>query len=158
MSKTIGGLIGFALGRTLLHEWAVKAIQKSARWSYVFEQIGDDGLRFAFLLRLSPVPSWVNNYGLALTRVSYAQFLVATVFGSLPFIGNNVYMGSLVHNIAHIATAGSGGVAADGGDDEINYVKTALMTMGGVSMLVISRQLVKYLTTQLPETMKSKKA
>ena len=114
----------------------------------MFEQIGADGQRFAMLLRLSPVPSWVANYGLALTPISYSTFVGATLIGQMPFIVNNVYTGSLVHSVAHIASAGS---LVGGGDGETNYKKLALMGMGFLSMAFITRALVSYITAQLPD-------
>ena len=50
--------------------------------------IADDvqarGKEFTLLARLSPVPSWANNYGLALAGVEFEDYLPASVVAVLP--------------------------------------------------------------------------
>lgn len=74
-AKTIGGCIGFGLGKTLLHEYVKsKLIQTNDKFAVLFANIGTDSFKVALLLRLSPIPSWVNSYGLALTPISFSSF------------------------------------------------------------------------------------
>lgn len=43
-----------------------------------------NAFRFCLLARLSPIPSWVNNYALPLADVPFETFLPATLLGMLP--------------------------------------------------------------------------
>jgi uncharacterized membrane protein YdjX (TVP38/TMEM64 family) len=145
VAKLIGGLLGFSLGRTLLRGYTRRLVDSNPRWRALFDSIGDDGFRFALLLRLSPLPSYVNNYGLALTSISYAQFVAATLLGSLPFILNNVVVGSMARSLESTL---SGSVASEG-DPSIDpetlrmrsIVRSALFGVGAVAMVLLVRQI-----------------
>lgn len=67
---------------------------------------GGRAFQLACLLRLSPIPSWANNYGLAVTTirefsltVAFETFLAATSVASLPTIASNVYLGTVVQDL-----------------------------------------------------------
>ena len=88
----------------------------------------------------------VANYGLSLTPLPYSSFAIATLVGQVPFVLNNVYTGSLVHEIADIAKAGS----LTSGDGSTDYKKLVFMALGFLSILYISSALVRYFSAQLP--------
>lgn len=126
-----------------------------------------------FLLRLSPgviqnsflivdltlqsdcaVPSWVNNYGLALTPVSFLAFLVATVAGGFLTILQNVYVGTAVGSVAALVSNGVATPEApvdseDGTFGTLHYTKTALLMVGMLSTLLISHQVHKLVSAKI---------
>ena len=71
-----------------------------------------DGLRYTLLARLSPVPSFVNNYGLALAGVRFGDYAAGTVIASIPPIAVHVATGAAASSVAMAAAPGAG----SGGD------------------------------------------
>eukprot|EP01126_Amoeba_proteus_P063593 TRINITY_DN877_c0_g1_i13.p2 TRINITY_DN877_c0_g1~~TRINITY_DN877_c0_g1_i13.p2 ORF type:complete len:120 (+),score=16.39 TRINITY_DN877_c0_g1_i13:1895-2254(+) len=107
LSKTFGGGLGFLLGRSLFKEWVERKVEGVPSLSRVSDSVQSDGLsfldgskaaltkphtgwKFAVMLRLSPMPSWVCTYGLSITRINFLEFLFATLIGSLPMVFQNV--------------------------------------------------------------------
>ena len=89
--------------------------------------IADDvqarGKEFTLLARLSPVPSWANNYGLALAGVEFEDYLPASVVAVLPALVAHVLVGS---SLAELSTSG--------GDSS-----PALLALSAASALVLVR-------------------
>eukprot|EP01116_Phalansterium_solitarium_P011215 TRINITY_DN26833_c0_g1_i1.p1 TRINITY_DN26833_c0_g1~~TRINITY_DN26833_c0_g1_i1.p1 ORF type:complete len:290 (-),score=53.98 TRINITY_DN26833_c0_g1_i1:270-1139(-) len=141
-AKTFGACIAFLLGRTLLRNWVRAKVAGNERFSNVYKNIGKDGWKFAFLLRLSPLPSWLNNYGLALTEIKFSAFIAATMIGTLPMITQHVYVGTLVQHATHLG----GDLSALTG----SWLQTAFMLVGFGATIVISRMLVKYASHSMP--------
>lgn len=141
LAKLLGGVVGFALGRTVFRAWATRVVASNAKWEALFASIGDDGFQFALLLRLSPLPSYVGTYGLSLTPIRYSDFLAATVVGSVPFIANNVLLGSMARSIE--ATV-AGDIVVDEEPDAIftrSRVRALFLVLGGVAVLLLVRKL-----------------
>lgn len=67
----MGAATALLLGRTLLNRWVQNTLKNHPHFSEVYTAMGKDTFKLAVMLRLSPVPSWVNNYGLALTPISF---------------------------------------------------------------------------------------
>ncbi|CAK8994453.1 unnamed protein product [Durusdinium trenchii] len=60
-----------------------------------------DAFRFCLLARLSPIPSWVNNYALPLSDVPFQTFLPATLLGMIPPAGCQRVLWRLRHFPGH---------------------------------------------------------
>ncbi|MGI9432994.1 MAG: TVP38/TMEM64 family protein, partial [Myxococcota bacterium] len=70
--------------------------------------VGNEGRKIAFLLRLSPaIPFNLLNYALGLTRISFRDYLIASV-GMLPGTLLYVYSGTLVGEVASGVELGRG--------------------------------------------------
>jgi kynurenine 3-monooxygenase len=67
-----------------------------------------EGARYTLLARLSPLPSWLNNYGLALAGVRFRDYAPATAVATLPAVLTHAYGGSLLSDLVS-ANAGNGG-------------------------------------------------
>lgn len=98
------------------------------------------------------VPSWVNNYGLALTPIRFFPFVIATLVGSpLPII-QNVNLGTAMGSIASLVAAEKK-VAAENNtqadDDMSQWTRPLFMTLGIVSTLVLSRMVQKAVSSEL---------
>jgi len=137
LAKCAGASAGFLLGRTILHDWVKGKLQHNERFKNIHENVGANPFKFAILLRLSPVPSWLNTYGLSLTSIPFPPFFFATFIGSVPTIVQNVYMGSMVKTAALI---GTGSEPTEG----IQLWKNIMFVVGLLSTVVVSRMLVSY--------------
>eukprot|EP01114_Cavostelium_apophysatum_P008969 TRINITY_DN22038_c0_g1_i1.p1 TRINITY_DN22038_c0_g1~~TRINITY_DN22038_c0_g1_i1.p1 ORF type:complete len:314 (+),score=22.11 TRINITY_DN22038_c0_g1_i1:127-942(+) len=139
ISKGVGGLIGFMLGKTLLHDFVKSKFAGDKRWESIYDHIGKEGWKFAVLLRLSPLPSWVNTYGLSTTSIGTLPFFFATIFGSLPMIFQNVYLGTLLGSLANLSSNSSNTTS------EFSWFswKSASMLATGASTLLLTRIIVR---------------
>jgi uncharacterized membrane protein YdjX (TVP38/TMEM64 family) len=143
LSKTSGAAVGFTLGRTLLHDWVKDKLKNNQRFRNIDHHIGGkESWKIAFLLRLSPFPSWFNTYGLSITSIRFLPFIVATMIGSIPMIIQNVYVGSLLSSAASIGTSNTGGS---------NIVKNLMFAMGLVATVLISRMMMRYASSKTME-------
>ncbi|KAL9249269.1 TVP38/TMEM64 family membrane protein slr0305-like protein [Drosera capensis] len=108
-------------------EWA----QGNKYFHVLSKGVKHDGWKFVLLARFSPIPSYVINYALAMTEVSYfVDFLLPTVIGCLPMILQNTSLGSLA-NAAVTSASGS----------KKSYV---LPLLGVTSSILISLKIRKY--------------
>eukprot|EP01087_Luapelamoeba_hula_P017775 TRINITY_DN562_c2_g1_i3.p2 TRINITY_DN562_c2_g1~~TRINITY_DN562_c2_g1_i3.p2 ORF type:complete len:150 (+),score=38.98 TRINITY_DN562_c2_g1_i3:767-1216(+) len=119
--------------------------------------------KWALLLRLSPVPSWVNNYGLALTPVGFPAYLVSTVVGGVLMIVQNVNIGAALgslaaligDNVASAITATTPPEAAGNninlgqqqddteltGDNALNWVRMCVTAVSALASVVITTKI-----------------
>ena len=95
--------------------------------------VRQDAFRFCLLARLSPVPSWINNYALPLAGVSLSSFLPATLLGMLPPLASNVYSGSAAASVAAALSRGSG--------VEFDWIGVSLGVLSTLSGAAIVQQL-----------------
>lgn len=112
-------------------EWA----QSNRYFNILVRGVEKDGWRFVLLARFSPLPSYVINYALAATQVSFfVDFLLPTVIGCLPMILQNTSIGSL-----------AGLALAPGADSGKSSLFSYLFPMLGIgSSILISLRIKKY--------------
>ncbi|KAL9267641.1 hypothetical protein AKJ16_DCAP10191 [Drosera capensis] len=112
-------------------EWA----QGNKYFHVLSKGVKHDGWKFVLLARFSPIPSYVINYALAATEVSYfVDFLLPTVIGCLPMILQNTSLGSLA-NAAVTSASGS----------KKSLVRSYVLPLLGVtSSILISLKIRKY--------------
>jgi len=106
LDKLVASTISFYLARTLFRDWAEEKIRTTPRLQTLFAAIGKDSWKIAFWMRVSPIPSWVNNYCLAITPISYLPYIAANI-GTFPILVQNVLIGSLMLDVAHIGSPSS---------------------------------------------------
>eukprot|EP01125_Pyxidicula_operculata_P002386 TRINITY_DN12263_c0_g1_i1.p1 TRINITY_DN12263_c0_g1~~TRINITY_DN12263_c0_g1_i1.p1 ORF type:complete len:223 (-),score=10.65 TRINITY_DN12263_c0_g1_i1:66-713(-) len=94
VSKFCGGTISFILGKTLLNDWVVQVVKQYPTFLSLQEQMKGDVWKLALAMRLSPIPSWIVNYGLSITPLPLEHFMLATIICSLPTVTQNVLIGS----------------------------------------------------------------
>jgi uncharacterized membrane protein YdjX (TVP38/TMEM64 family) len=93
----------FLLGRFVLSGAIGPRLAKSPRWTAVRGAVEADALRIGLLLRLSPIaPQNLMSYGFALTPMRFRTFVAVTWLGLLPTICFQVYVGSLIHDVADL--------------------------------------------------------
>lgn len=99
----------------------------------------DDGassFRLALLARLSPLPSYVNNYGLALVGLPFRPYLAATVVAGLPSILTHVAAGNGLSSLLDAALPSPPGAEAGGA------AENALLCVSVLSAGLLAQQLL----------------
>lgn len=103
----LGAMIGSALAFLVARYGARARIERmlagNERFAAIDRAIGTEGRKIVFLLRLSPVfPFNLLNYALGLTRVRFADYLLAGI-GMLPGTILYVYYGRVAGDAAALA-------------------------------------------------------
>lgn len=102
-AAVIGSSLAFLVARYLARPWVERKLARNPRFTAVDRAIAQQGRRIVFLLRLSPAfPFNLLNYSLGLTRVRFADTLIASL-GMLPGTLLYVYSGSVAGEVATLA-------------------------------------------------------
>ncbi|KAL2519772.1 SNARE associated Golgi protein family [Abeliophyllum distichum] len=113
----------------------MKWTQRNKYFHLLSKGVEQDGWRFVILARFSPVPSYVINYALAATEVSFlVDFLLPTAIGCLPMILQNTSIGSLA----------STAVASASGSWRSQIWSYVFPLLGVLSGILISLRIKKY--------------
>ncbi|ONK78192.1 uncharacterized protein A4U43_C02F15500 [Asparagus officinalis] len=136
-AKILGASLSFWIGRAVFRssksamDWA----RSSKYFHLLVRGVERDGWKFVLLARFSPIPSYVINYAMAATEVSFLiDFLLPTVIGSLPMILQNTSLGSL---------AGAA-VASSTGPEKSKLSSYVFPLLGIGSSIMISLRIKKY--------------
>jgi uncharacterized membrane protein YdjX (TVP38/TMEM64 family) len=112
-AAVLGSSAAFLVARHVARRRIERRILAHPRFAAIDRAVAEQGRWIVFLLRLSPVfPFVFLNYALGLTRVRFADTLVASV-GMIPGTLLYVYYGALAGEVAKLAAGG--GVAAERG-------------------------------------------
>ena len=110
-AAVLGSSAAFLVSRYVARGAIEQRIAGNARFAAIDRAVGAQGRKIVFLLRLSPVfPFTLLNYALGLTRVSFADYVAASI-GMLPGTLLYVYYGKLAGDVAALA----GGAAVEKG-------------------------------------------
>ena len=113
VAATLGSALAFLVSRYVARGFVEKKLAGDPKLAAIDRAIGAEGRKIVLLLRLSPAfPFSVLNYALGLTRVRFADYLLASV-GMLPGTLLYVYSGKLAGDVA--ALAGGATVAKGAG-------------------------------------------
>jgi uncharacterized membrane protein YdjX (TVP38/TMEM64 family) len=113
LAATLGASAAFLLARHAARGAVERRLAGSPRFAAIDRAVEVEGRRIVLLLRLSPVfPFTLLNYALGLTRVRFADYLVASL-GMLPGTILYVYSGKVAGDVA--ALAGGAGAARGAG-------------------------------------------
>jgi uncharacterized membrane protein YdjX (TVP38/TMEM64 family) len=103
VSAILGESGAFFLARYGIRGLVAKRLGTSPRFAGLDEALRAEGRKIVFLLRLSPlIPFNALNYLLGISRVRYADFLIASV-GMLPGTALYVYYGKVAGDVATLA-------------------------------------------------------
>ncbi len=109
LSILLGSSISFLLARFCLGKRATEYILGHPRLRVLDMELVREGWKFILLTRLVPFfPAKLANYFFGLARFHLGDFLIGTLFGVIPLTLLNVYIGSL---IGEVAALGSGEVS-----------------------------------------------
>lgn len=110
-AAVLGSSAAFLVSRYVARSAIEQRIAGNARFAAIDRAVGAQGRKIVFLLRLSPVfPFTLLNYALGLTRVRFADYVIASI-GMLPGTLLYVYYGKLAGDVAALA----GGAAVEKG-------------------------------------------
>lgn len=111
VAAAVGATLAFLVGRYVARAWVEQRLEGHDKFGKIDRAIGDEGLKIAFLLRLSPVfPFNMLNYALGLTRISLRDYVIAHL-GMVPGTLLYVYYGRAAGAVAEVA----GGVETERG-------------------------------------------
>jgi len=86
LGKSLGAILAFALGRTLLSDIASKKMEESKHFGLIEREVASNPMRSALIMRYSPFPELIKNFALSITRpVTYPMFVAAIFVHGLPF-------------------------------------------------------------------------
>jgi len=129
IAAVLGSSAAFLVSRYLARAAIERRLASNARFAAIDRAVGAQGRKIVFLLRLSPLfPFNLLNYGLGLTKVRFADYVVASV-GMLPGTLLYVYYGKLAGDVAALA----GGAAPEKG---AGYY--AVLILGLVATVVVT--------------------
>ena len=91
--------LAFLIGRAFLQHTVRKALSHRPKLAAIHEAVGNEGVRFQFLLRLSPLHPVVVHYVLGASRTGFITYLVACL-GMIPTLAVEVYFGHAARHVA----------------------------------------------------------
>ncbi len=82
-AKLLSASLNFALSRHVARAWVQRLAARSHLLSSLHETMGEVGFKDALLMRLSPIPFALLNYGCGLSGLGVSTFLGSAAIGSL---------------------------------------------------------------------------
>ena len=129
VAATLGASAAFLISRYLARDPVERRLAGHPRFAAIDRAVGAEGRKIVFLLRLSPLfPFTLLNYALGITRVRFADYVVASV-GMLPGTLLYVYYGQVAGDVARLA----GGVTVR--HDAAYY---AVLSLGLVATVIVT--------------------
>jgi uncharacterized membrane protein YdjX (TVP38/TMEM64 family) len=105
IGSTLGACAAFWIGRTVARDWISSKVEANEKFAAIDNAVGQQGFKIVLLTRLSPVfPFNLLNYTFGLTKVSFAQYALASWIGMLPGTIMYVYFGATLRSLADAAT------------------------------------------------------
>ncbi len=81
----------FLLGRWVARDWVARRTAQDRRLSALDSALETAGLKVVLLMRMSPIsPFAILNYALGVTRMRVRDYVIASLFGTLP--GTLIYL------------------------------------------------------------------
>lgn len=104
VGETIGSIAPFLIARRHLSKRLEKRVLSHPRLRALSAAVAHEGWRFVLATRVVPFfPYKLSNYAFGLTPLSLKGFLYGTFFGLIPISLLNVYLGSLIGDVAALA-------------------------------------------------------
>ena len=94
--------LNYVLGRLFFESLVRGLLARRPRWAAIERAVNRAGLRFQFLLRLTPVNPVTVSYVLGATATRYATFLIACL-GLIPSLFVEVYFGYVAKHVAKMS-------------------------------------------------------
>ncbi len=140
VAASIGATLAFLVSRYVARAWVEQKLEGHERFASIDRAIGDEGLKIAVLLRLSPVfPFNALNYALGLSRIKLRDYVIAHA-GMIPGTLLYVYYGRLAGAVAEVA----GGAPTERGP---GYY--AVLGIGLVATLIVTTIVTRIATRAL---------
>lgn len=142
VAAVLGSSSAFLVSRYLARHRIERHLEGDPRFARIDRAVGQEGWRMVFLLRLSPAfPFSLLNYALGLTRVRFADYLLAAP-GMLPGTFLYVYYGRVAGEVAALA----GGAAPTRGAGS-----TVLAVVGLLATVAVTARVTRVARRALAE-------
>eukprot|EP01087_Luapelamoeba_hula_P007475 TRINITY_DN1836_c0_g3_i1.p1 TRINITY_DN1836_c0_g3~~TRINITY_DN1836_c0_g3_i1.p1 ORF type:complete len:501 (+),score=108.40 TRINITY_DN1836_c0_g3_i1:182-1504(+) len=92
-----GAFVSFFVLKKFFRGWTERQIAKSAKFKAVFDSVGDNGIKIAFLIRYLPIPFGVQNALLSVSSIPFWKFMLGTFLGQFPEQLAIVWIGTTLH-------------------------------------------------------------
>jgi uncharacterized membrane protein YdjX (TVP38/TMEM64 family) len=103
LGATLGAVLAFFSGRYFVRHFVERYVRKHPRLAAIDRAVEVEGFRLVFLLRLSPIVSYVLlNYVLGISRVRFRDYLAGSI-GMLPTATAYVYAGKVIGDVVSVA-------------------------------------------------------
>jgi uncharacterized membrane protein YdjX (TVP38/TMEM64 family) len=103
IGASVGSGLAFLVSRYLARSLVERRLHEQPKFAAIDRAVAEQGRKIVFLLRLTPVvPFNFINYALGLTRVRFADYMLAS-FGMLPGTLLYVYSGKIAGDVATLA-------------------------------------------------------
>lgn len=107
LGTTLGAAAAFLAARHLFGERAKRYIMGKSKLSLVNAEMAKNDFKVVLLTRLIPFfPGKLSNYFFGLTEFRFINYVAASLIGYIPFSLHNVYVGSLVSDLAQVSEGG----------------------------------------------------
>lgn len=108
VSKVLAAMVCFALGRTVLAEWVRRQRARFPQFSRILDAVQSEGAPMMLYMRLSPVPSFMNNYLLSALDVPFRYYALTTFLGTVPSLLPIISAGAGARDLSMVALGGAG--------------------------------------------------
>jgi uncharacterized membrane protein YdjX (TVP38/TMEM64 family) len=107
LGTTLGAAAAFLVARHLFGTRARRYIMGKSKLSLVNAEMAKNDFKVVLLTRLIPFfPGKLSNYFFGLTDFRFTNYVAASLIGYIPFSLHNVYVGSLVSDLAQVSEGG----------------------------------------------------
>jgi uncharacterized membrane protein YdjX (TVP38/TMEM64 family) len=105
LGTTLGATLAFLIARYWFGARSAQFIVSHTKLKLFSDELTPQGWKIIMLSRLVPFfPFKLSNYFFGLTHFSLRHFVFGTLIGIIPFSLHNVYLGSIVGDIATLGT------------------------------------------------------
>lgn len=107
VGTTLGASIAFLVARYLFGARAKQFVLSRSKVNSISEEMTKHDFKVVLLTRLIPFfPGKLSNYFFGLTEFRFGAYALATLIGLVPFSLHNVYLGSLISDLAELREGG----------------------------------------------------
>jgi uncharacterized membrane protein YdjX (TVP38/TMEM64 family) len=148
VAKTVAAGITFLLARYLLRAYVMKTFGKNMYMKNLAQNSEESGWQLVVSMRLSPAPSYIVNYGIAVvTDMDFQTFMLSTLGANVPFVAFNVWCGTLVKDVTKLfadkaTREGNMDAEALAAKDFVFNIISMVMTAAAIASMVIAVRMV----------------
>lgn len=107
VGTTLGASVAFLIARYLFGERAKRFVLSRSKVGAISNEMTKHDFKVVLLTRLIPFfPGKLSNYFFGLTEFRFGAYSIATLIGLIPFSLHNVYLGSLISDLAELHEGG----------------------------------------------------
>lgn len=125
MGVMLTAAFNFVISRKIAREPVRRGLERVPKLAAIERAVNDEGFRFQFLLRLTPISPVTLNYLLGVTSTRFPTFLTACL-GMIPGLFVEVYLGHVAKHVAELAH-----------DPRHHERSHTILTLGGLVLCIV---------------------